>query len=387
MAHEAFRGTSRSWVFTWNNYPADAYDQLLANRANFHACFVGKEVAASGTPHLQGVLIAKKPCRLGFLTRLLPNVHFEVMRGSEAQAVAYTKKEGNPDRLDWDDRHQGSRTDLAAVTALVQANPRIAVRAVAQAMPTSFVRFHGGVTALARALLPVPPFFSKRHVKWFYGPTGCGKSYNALREAIAAAGGDESNVFRWTVRNLKFPGNYNGEEYVVIDELRTVWEHFTFSGLLTLLDDYRCETELKGGQVFWAPKMVWITTPLHPHEFITDEERRGNPQAIRQLSRRIDEVRLYDVPYEPPPPPDDHICPDSDPDVGQPVRHAPTPPLPRAGPPLPPTQPSDPVSEPDEDAESMLRRAAAFRATVRAAGLPEDPITDSDSDIVFSGFR
>lgn len=377
----AFHGTARSWVFTWNNYPADSYDRLSAQRSLFHACFVGKEVGASGTPHLQGVLISKRPCRLSALVRLFPGVHFAPMRGTEQQAVDYTKKEGNPDRLDWDDRQQGSRTDLAAMAQLVAANPRVAVRTVASSMPTAFVKYHSGVTALARALLPVPPFFSKRYVKWFYGATGTGKSHTALLEAIAAAGGDESNVFRWTVRNLKFPGNYNGEEYVVIDELRSVWEHFTFGGLLTLLDDYRCETELKGGQVFWAPNTVWVTTPLHPDDFITDEERRGNPQAIRQLRRRINEIREFTVFYEPPPPPppsDAAVCPDSCDDVGQPVPRSLTPPLrPLAVLPLPPTQIDSDTDADDGEARGarMVQRAGAMRVR----GLPSDSI-DSDSD-------
>lgn len=356
----ADRSPHRSWVFTWNNPPADAYDILRAARARFHACFVGREVGAGGTPHLQGVLISKTPCRLGSLTRDFPGVHFEVMRGTEAQAVEYTKKEGHPDRLDWDDRAQGSRSDLQAMAAIVQANPRTGVRTVATQMSTTFVKYHGGITALSRALQPVPPMKGTRHVSWFFGPTGTGKSHTALDEAIDAAGGDDTNVFRWTVANFKFPGNYAGEEYVIIDELRSCWEHFTFGRLLSLLDRFRCEIEVKGGQLYWAPKRVWITTPLHPQDFVTDEERRGNPECIRQLLRRIHVIREFrdfyvEADAAPADAPPRDICPDSA-DEGQPLPRAFTPPLPRALPalPMPPTQVSD--DESDHEASRVARR-------------------------------
>jgi len=284
---------SRAWIFTWNNYPGNAFELLSAQRNLIISINVGREVGASGTPHLQGHLVLKKPCRLSALVKLFPGVHFEVRRASEAAAIEYTEKEGDPDRLDWDDRQQGARSDLSAVAAIISANPRVGLRAVASQLPTMFLKFHSGVNALSRALLPLPPMFSPRNVKWFFGPSGTGKSFTALQEAMALA--PEDNIFRWTIQNLKFAGDYAGQQFVIIDELRTTWEHFTFARLLTLLDAYRCEVEVKGGQVPWCATHIWVTTPLHPHDFITDDERRGNPQAVTQLTRRIATVGEFNV--------------------------------------------------------------------------------------------
>jgi len=327
---------ARAWVFTWNNPPDDAYDQFTARRADISVLNIGREVGASGTPHLQGHLVLRRPARLAALHRWFPNVHFEVRRGSEQQAREYTEKEGDPDRLDWDDRHQGQRSDLTALTALVQANPRIGVRSAASQMPTAYVKYHAGVRALALALLPLPPMVCPRNVRWFFGPTGTGKSYTALQEALAATP-DESNVFRWTLHNLKFAGDYTGQQFVVLDELRSDWEHFTFARLLTILDAYRCEVEVKNGQAPWCATDIWVTTPLHPDDFITDAERRGNPQAVQQLRRRIREVRQFDVAYVPAPPPSpgplpSYFCADSDAERDSPVLLpvVGTPPLPRA---------------------------------------------------------
>lgn len=370
---------SRSWVFTWNNYPADAYDQLMARREGFHACFVGKEVGASGTPHLQGVLISKKPCRLASLTRMFPGVHFEVMRGSERQAVDYTKKEGNPDRLEWDDRHQGSRTDLAAVCELVRANPRIAPRVVASQMPAAFVKFHAGVTALSRALVPVPPLTGSRDVFWYWGATGTGKTHTAIEQALAAAGGDDSNVFVWSLKTLKFAGSYSGEEYVVFEELRPSWSDFSFARLLSLLDKYRCEVEVKGGQVWWNAKAVWVTSPLEPFQMLSADERAVNPHGIEQLVRRIKGVRSFTERYRPPSPP--AICPDScAEDEGQPSGGvaSPPPPVHVATPPLPRSAFDPIVTDTDTDTEGMLANMVQRRGAMCLRPL-EDPI-ESTSD-------
>lgn len=348
--------TSRAWVFTWNNPPEDAYAQFEARRSQIHCINIGREVGATGTPHLQGHLVMRTSCRLASLVRMFPGVHFEPRRGSEQQAREYTEKEGHPDRLDWDDRSQGSRSDLAAVAALVAVNPRVGVRAVAAQMPTSYMKYHAGVAALSRALLPRPPQHLVRHVSWFFGPTGTGKSFSAMSAAAALA--DESNIFRWTIHNLKFCGEYAGQQYVIIDELRSNWEHFTFARLLTLLDAYQCEVEVKGGQVPWCATHVWITTPLHPADFVTDDERRGNPQAVAQLTRRITNISHFADVYVPPSPVLAPPCP-------------PTPPVTPALLPFPCVDSSDGV------ALVLPRRVPVSMFDLQHA---EFSVTDSDSD-------
>lgn len=289
---------SRSWCFTWNNPPPGALDTLLTHRAGssaapvFTMLAVGFEVGASGTPHYQGTFTTSKPVRLSALTRALPGLHFEIRRATEEQAIAYTKKDGSPDRLDFDDRSQGARNDIHSMSAMVAADPRSAIRNVATAMPELYIKFHAGVAALSRALLPQPPLRQAKNVRWFCGPSGTGKTYNAVAEATALA--PESDIFVWALHNLKFAGNYSGQRFVIIDELRPTWEHFTFARLLTLLGDLRTEVEVKGGQVTWCATDIWITTPFSPYGFLTPEESRANPQAHVQLTRRINETRVYE---------------------------------------------------------------------------------------------
>jgi len=292
LAGAAAPGPSRAWVFTWNNPGPDSMQTIEARRSEILVLNAGWEGLTDGrTPHLQGHIVLKSPRRLSQLTAWFPGVHFEPRRGSEAQAREYTEKEGNPGRVDWDDRHQGSRTDIAAMTTLIASNPIAATREVAAQMPHMFVKFHAGVTALARALLPPTPLLIKRNVRWHYGPTGTGKTHTALCDAQDSALHPD-DIFIWSISNLKFAGTYAGQTHVVIDELRTTWEHFSFSALLALLGNSRHEVEVKGGTVPWRATHIWVTCPVPPSQFCAVV---GDP--IDQLLRRISTTREFAVPY------------------------------------------------------------------------------------------
>jgi len=290
VAHPA--APARAWVFTWNNPPDNAYDMFAARRSDITVLNIGHEgVDPPRTHHLQGHLVLSSPRRLSQLRSWFPGVHFEPRRGTEAQAREYTEKEANLDRLDWDDRHQGARTDISAMTALVASNPLSAARNVASQMPTMYVKFHSGVTALARALLPPTPLIVRRNVRWHYGPTGTGKTHTAICDAELSAV-DPDDIFIWSIANLKFAGTYCGQSHVVIDELRTTWEHFSFSSLLALLGNSRHEVEVKGGTVPWRATNIWVTCPVAPSQFCSVV---GDP--IDQLLRRISSAREFLVPY------------------------------------------------------------------------------------------
>lgn len=83
---------SRTWCFTLNNYEEDDIKRIKS--IDFTRLVVGKEVAASGTPHLQGFVTLAKAARLTRMKRLHPKAHWEVARSVEA-SVVYCKKEGD----------------------------------------------------------------------------------------------------------------------------------------------------------------------------------------------------------------------------------------------------------------------------------------------------
>ncbi len=93
---------ANAWCFTLNNYTENEYGalvQLFSSVADEYLWIVGKEVGASGTPHLQGY-IKKRTGRF----RPLPKfavlrdgtqcMHFEKAKGNQSQNYKYCSKDG-----------------------------------------------------------------------------------------------------------------------------------------------------------------------------------------------------------------------------------------------------------------------------------------------------
>lgn len=107
--------TSSRWCFTLNNYTDDevtAIDALLGSDAVRYAVY-GKEVGASGTPHLQGFVILGNPQRMSYLRRRLSaRAHYESARGTSEQNRTYCIKDGDAYEFGVFPQNQGHRSDL-----------------------------------------------------------------------------------------------------------------------------------------------------------------------------------------------------------------------------------------------------------------------------------
>lgn len=80
----------RAYVFTHNNYPSTDMEDNLECKYIIY----GKEVGASGTPHLQGFVYFVNAMSLSAAIRKLPGCHVEVAKSVEA-AIEYCKKDGD----------------------------------------------------------------------------------------------------------------------------------------------------------------------------------------------------------------------------------------------------------------------------------------------------
>lgn len=85
--------TSRTWCFTWNNYTEDS--EMRLQSYNYKLLCYGREIASTGTKHLQGVIVLNIPQRLSHLKSSFGiSPHWEVCKNLNA-SINYCKKDGD----------------------------------------------------------------------------------------------------------------------------------------------------------------------------------------------------------------------------------------------------------------------------------------------------
>lgn len=123
----------KRWCFTLNHYTDDEYDKVFPRDASGqrglaalleYAC-VGKEVGASGTPHLQGFVSFVNRTRFNTARTFLLRAHWEVARSVDV-AIDYCKKDGNYFEAGVRpvESRQGKRSDLDAFMSTVKDGVR-----------------------------------------------------------------------------------------------------------------------------------------------------------------------------------------------------------------------------------------------------------------------
>jgi len=148
-----------NWVFTHNNYDDDIEEEY---RSLFHReckyLVFGREVASTGTPHLQGYLIFNGRKSFASARLCLPQgVHISRRLGSHNQAADYCKKEGNFEEYGEGPPGQGSRTDIQSFREWVVEQPsRPSERQIANEYPTLYLRYSRSLLRLAEFLRPLP---------------------------------------------------------------------------------------------------------------------------------------------------------------------------------------------------------------------------------------
>lgn len=256
----------RNVCFTLNNYTEPEAHGLL-NNACFSYVIIGREVGKEGTPHLQGYGELTIKSRFATIkNKVGQRVHLEARKGTQEQAIAYCKKEGNW-RERGDKRAMGARNDLDGIRQMAIND---GIRAVTGVGSLQQIR-------VAEKFLETneEPRDWKPFVYWFYGPTGAGKSRTA-RELCSEDTYCKNTGDRW------WPG-YDAHECVIIDDFRDSW--WSLTEMLSLLDRYERRVEFKGGHRQFRPRLIIVTCLVHPRFCY-----RNVGEDVGQLLRRIDVV-------------------------------------------------------------------------------------------------
>jgi len=263
--------TSRYWCYTLNNPGPEDVEKAKALDSRFTG--FGREVGASGTPHLQGVLITVNAVRLAGLKKLLPTAHWEKMKGTPAQAWAYCIKEDKaPFSVGTLPGKVGDNLSERYDAAIANAKAGLL-----DAIPGDMMcKYHGYFEKLKTKHAVVEDLDDVCGI-WIVGPAGCGKSRLVRSEYPG---------FFPKLPNRWFDG-YDDEKHdsICIDDVDTshAWLSYHFN---IWADRYSFAAEVKGGMMMLRPKHCIVTSRYDIEEIWTEAS------TLESLKRRFKVIKM-----------------------------------------------------------------------------------------------
>lgn len=285
---------ARDWI--WTCYYGIEDEQLEALRAFLVAAVEQRRVRYAvwqrergelGRLHSQGFIRFRTNMRRNAVGRFFQEhnegyqgIHLEERRGTPEEAKAYASKEDT--RSGWGPCEvgrfiagAGRRSDLETVRERLDAG------ATQLEIATDFFgtwcrynrafRLYSNLRAEART---DPP-----EVRVYNGPAGSGKSRMAWDEF--------PHLYPVPVpahRGQPWFDEYEGQEAVLIDDY--LGNEYDLGFLLKLLDRYPLRVPVKCAFVTWVPKVIIITTNVHPDLWYPE----ASVESRRALRRRITRI-------------------------------------------------------------------------------------------------
>lgn len=281
------RKSVRRFAMTLNNYTDQNYENLKTRGGEiFKYLIIGKEVAASGTRHLQmygeipskSTILALKR-KLVQIDLSLSTIHIEVAVADAATNIAYCSKEMVTYEIGIRPKGQGFRSDISAVVEDIKAG--VTMNELADKHGQFLIKYPTGISNYFSRYQKPRNFMTIGY--WLFGETGTGKSRWAHEKFPDAFWKDADR--RW------FDG-YQGEETIVIDDYRPT-KDLSFQTILRMVDRYPMKVEIKGGYVNFAPKRIIFTTPKSIDDTFRHLEWLGE-ESIEQLKRRMPHQFQFD---------------------------------------------------------------------------------------------
>nr|WGN90623.1 replication associated protein [Banfec virus 1] len=114
-------------------------------------------------------------------------------------------------------------------------------------------------------------------VYYYTGDTGCGKTYNAYKDAIKEYG--KENVGKITIENNFLSIIRPNAKCFVIEEFRP--SQMKGANFLQMIDKYGYDAPIKGGHKMIRPEAFYICSIISPHNIYKDEL---NGQFLRRIT-------------------------------------------------------------------------------------------------------
>lgn len=237
----------------------------------------------TGRVHVQGYVEMETRMRLTQIKLFFPGAHLEVAKGTPLENYLYCTKTSSRDPLgpsgskgDFDqsepDRSRRKRSREEMENMIQDIKTGLPERAIARKYPMIFLRHSNGIPKLIHHYKPIVPTVREVSVIVIWGAPGTGKSHWAMQYA------------RWHKMSYynkpigTWWGSYAGERCVFFNDFDG--NQVPYRSLLTWLDVYPCDLDVKGGHVAAQYDTVIITSNVNPLSWYAEED--PNP-----LTRRI----------------------------------------------------------------------------------------------------
>lgn len=268
------RSRVRCWCFTMNNPGIfrPEFDEETMNYLVFQM-----EEGESGTPHLQGYIQMKKQMVLSGMKALWnQGEHWEVSRGTPAEASAYCKKVDSRVDGPWEFgtmSGSGKRNDLSLIAT------ELRTRSLADVFgdhPDEAIRYGKGMRYFRQTVLAEQRGHEWREPKIlvYWGDSGAGKSRRARLYDP-----DLYNVPVHEGGTTWFDG-YENQQTILFDDFAGGMK---YTQMLRFLDGYSLQVQNKGGFITLNHTMVIITSNKPPEAWYS-QSVQGEAEA---LLRRI----------------------------------------------------------------------------------------------------
>ncbi len=281
-------GRLRNVCFTLNN-PTEA---IVFDHEEMEYLIYQEEQPAGGTYHFQGYCEFKRQRSFNQAKACLGGntVHLEPRYGTQAQAIAYCKKEDSrvSHTVPYEEgtpRTQGKRADLEGFKNAVMGG----------ASQRDLLDEHLGIIARypkfyqTLTLMNRPVRTTDLVVTLHIGDTGLGKT----RAVMDEFGTDPSFYLAPLSNGTMWLDGYDRHGVVLLDDFGGATSHVSLCFMLRLLDRYPVLVPTKGGHTWWLPDAVHVTTNLLPKTWYKWESRG---EQYKALARRFHKVYLYFVP-------------------------------------------------------------------------------------------